>query len=462
MPEGCAAAAQANQSARNPAGIRALQKNMSIEFKFPDVGEGIQEAEIVKWRVKEGDSVEEHQTLVEVETDKAVVEIPSPVTGKIESLRFREGQTIRVGDVLVTFVGEGNVPSHRETHGARPEPAAPPAAPAKRESVSVVGALSETEDEVMPAPAAPKLAAASRQVLTTPAVRRLAKDLGVDLNDVPGSGPQGRILEADVRRFAERKGAPLTAKDSAAQPPSAVQPAVPLGSSQRIPIRGVRKAVCKHLTHAYATAVHVTHHDEADATALMRFREKSKADAERAGVRVTFLPLIIKAVIASLKKHPYLNSSLDDAKEEIILKGFYNIGIALDTPDGLMVPVIKGADTMTVFQLAREIERLAAAGRDRKIKLEELKDGTFTISNVGFVGGVFATPIVNHPECAILATGRIVERAVVRDGAVAIRKTLPLSLSFDHRIVDGAEAARFVNDIIAYIEDPALLLLNEA
>jgi len=437
---------------------------MSIEFKFPDVGEGIEEAEIVKWRVKEGDAVEEHQTLVEVETDKAVVEIPSPVKGKIEKLKFKEGDTIHVGDVLVTFAGEGVIRSRHDSHGA-PAKSAAPSASAKRESVSVVGALGETEEEVMPAPAsAAKPAAAPKQILTTPAVRRLAKELGVELNDVTGTGPQGRILEDDVRKFADngKRAAAPAAKSPAAKAPSAPQPTVPAGSAQRVPLRGVRKSIAKHLTHSYTTAVHVTHVDEADATALMRFRERSKADAERAGVRVTFLPLIIKAVIASLKKHPYLNSSLDDAKEEIILKGICNIGIALDTPDGLLVPVIKGADKMTVFQLAREIERLAAAGRDRKIKLEELKDGTFTISNVGFVGGIFATPIVNHPECAIMATGKIVERAVVRDGAIAIRKTLPLSLSFDHRIVDGAEAARFVNDIIAYVEDPALLLLNEA
>jgi pyruvate dehydrogenase E2 component (dihydrolipoamide acetyltransferase) len=456
MPAGVAAAGF--QFRRETLRAFAPYDIMSIEFKFPDVGEGIEEAEIVKWRVKEGDAVEEHQTLVEVETDKAVVEIPSPVKGKIESLRFKDGDTIHVGDVLVTFVGEGKIPSPHEAHGAPPKSAAPP----KRESVSVVGALAGAEEGVMPAPAAAaKPAAAPRPILTTPAVRRLAKELGVDLNDVTGSGPQGRIIEQDVRSFAERGRAPVAAKTAMTRAPSPPQPTVPVGAVQRIAIRGVRKSVAKHLAHAYTTAVHVTHHDEADATALMRFREKSKPDAERAGVRVTFLPLIIKAVIASLKKHPYLNASLDDAKEEIVLKGFYNIGIALDTPDGLMVPVIKNADKLHVFQLAREIERLAAAGRDRKLKLEELKDGTFTISNFGFVGGIFATPIVNHPECAILATGKIVERAVVRDGAIAIRKTLPLSLSFDHRILDGAEAARFTNDLIAYLEDPALLLLNE-
>lgn len=441
---------------------------MAIEFKFPDVGEGIEEAEIVKWRVKAGDTVEEHQTLVEVETDKAVVEIPSPIKGKIEALHFKEGDVIHVGQVLVTFEGEGVIRSRHDSHVAPAKKTdgagVTPASPVKRESVSVVGALAETDDEVMPAPAsAAKAAAAPRQILTTPAVRRLAKELGVELNDVTGTGPQGRILEQDVRNFVDgsKRAAAPAAKTPAAKTPSAPQPTVAAGAVQRIPIRGVRKAVSKHLSHSYTTAVHVTHHDEADATALMRFREKSKPDAERAGVRVTFLPLIIKAVVSCLKKHPYLNSSLDDAKEEIVLKGSYNIGIALDTPDGLMVPVIKNADQLNVFQLAREIERLAAAGRERKLKLEELKDGTFTISNVGFIGGIFATPIINHPECAVLVTGKIVERAVVRDGAVTVRKTLPLSLSFDHRILDGAEAARFTNDLIAYLEDPALLLLNE-
>jgi pyruvate dehydrogenase E2 component (dihydrolipoamide acetyltransferase) len=437
---------------------------MAIEFKFPDVGEGIEEAEIVEWCVKAGDTVEEHQNLAKVETDKAVVDIPSPIKGKIEALHFKVGDVIHVGQVLVTFEGEGVIRSRHDSHVAPAKPAASPVSPAKRESVSVVGALAETDDEVMPAPAsAAKPAAAPRQILTTPAVRRLAKELGVELNDVTGTGPQGRILEADVRNFVDgsKRVATPVAKSPAAQMPSAPQPTVAAGSVQRIPIRGVRKAVSKHLSHSYTTAVHVTHHDEADATALMRFREKSKPDAERAGVRVTFLPLIIKAVVSCLKKHPYLNSSLDDAKEEIVLKGSYNIGIALDTPDGLMVPVIKNADKLNVFQLAREIERLAAAGRDRKLKLEELKDGTFTISNVGFIGGIFATPIINHPECAVLVTGKIVERAVVRDGAVAVRKTLPLSLSFDHRILDGAEAARFTNDLIGYLEDPALLLLNE-
>jgi pyruvate dehydrogenase E2 component (dihydrolipoamide acetyltransferase) len=401
---------------------------MAIEFKFPDVGEGIEEAEIVRWLIKEGDEVKEHQPLVEVETDKAIVALPSPAAGRVEALKFAEGATIHVGDVLVVISGERK--------------------PSKREGAAVVGVLPEEESEVLPAPPPPPAAppCKTKPIIATPAVRRLAKELGVDLAHVEGSGPHGRILEVDVGKFA--KASLISA------PPAKMPPPPPTGPAQRVPLRGVRKAISKHLSHSYLTAVHVTSCDEADATALAQFREQHKAEAEKLGVRLTFMPLIIKAVVAALRKHPYLNSSLDDAREELVLKGYYNIGIGVDTPDGLMVPVIKNADKLNIYDLSRELERLAKAGRERLLKLDELKDGTFTISNVGAVGGIYAAPIINYPEAAVLVTGKIADRAVVRNGAVVARKTLPLSLAFDHRIVDGAEAVRFINDLIAFLERP--------
>jgi pyruvate dehydrogenase E2 component (dihydrolipoamide acetyltransferase) len=423
---------------------------MPYEFKFPDVGEGITEGEIVRWLVKEGDRVGEHQSVVEIETDKAVVQLPSPKAGTVVRLHHREGDTVKVGETLVTI----------EEKGTPAKPAAKPIEKAK--AVSVVGELEEAPEEEAPKPEEKMLPKVSvEHALATPAVRRIARELSVDLAKVEGTGVGGRVTEEDVRRAAEgAKPKPLKAQAEAKAKITKREFDL-YGYIERMPLRGIRKATAKHMDQAVRTAAHVTHMDEADVTHLWEVRESEKKIAEKKGVHLTFLPYIIKACIAALKDFPYFNATLDDEHEEIILKKYYNIGVAVDTPDGLIVPVIKAADMKSLLQLAVEIEKLAKAAEARTLDLAELKGGTFTITNIGVIGGTHATPIVNWPEVAILGTGRIKQRAVVRDGAIQARYILPLSLSFDHRVVDGAAAARFMNRIIQLLEEPDLLLLEE-
>jgi pyruvate dehydrogenase E2 component (dihydrolipoamide acetyltransferase) len=396
---------------------------MAKEFRFPDVGEGITEGEVVRWLVKEGDEVKADETLAEIETDKAVVEMPSPYAGTVLKLHFKEKDLIKVGQVLVTIGEKGEaVPE------AGPAPAGMPAA---RSAAPVQAAVPFRTGEV---PATPK-------------VRALAKELGIDIGTVPGTGPAGRITEDDVQ--------------AAKMKPAEKKPAVKIkakydifGSLERIPLRGVRRATARKMRESLDKAAHVTHCDEADAGALAALREKMKPEAEAAGIKLSYLPFIVKAVIEALKLHPTLNATLDDEEEEIVVKKYYNIGIAVDVPDGLIVPVVKMADQKSVLDIAAEIQALAKAARERTLDLADIKGGTFSITNVGVIGGDFATPIINFPEAAILATMKIADRARIENGVVVVKKTLPLCLSFDHRIIDGAEAARFTRDLVRFLENP--------
>jgi pyruvate dehydrogenase E2 component (dihydrolipoamide acetyltransferase) len=401
---------------------------MPKDFRFPDIGEGITEGEIVKWEVKEGEQVKEHQTIARIETDKVIVDIPSPESGVILRIHHREGDTVKVGETLVT-IGEADEISKP------PEPPGP-------ESVSVVGILEE-------APAAPpKLS----RITATPATRRLARELDVDLAEVTGTGIQGRITEDDVRKYGETK------KKRVEPVTETTQKRDTYGCYETVAVKGVRKSTAKRLSESARTAVHVTHMDEADVTELVGLREKHRNVAEKRGIHFTYMPYVVKAAVAALKQYPYLNSTVDEEHEDIILKKYYNIGVAVDTPDGLIVPVIKNADQKDIFTIADEIQSLSEKAESRQLSLSDLKGGTFTITNIGFIGGTHATPIINYPETAILATGRISEIPVVRGGQVVIRSVMPLSLSFDHRVIDGALAARFVNMIIKFLQDSAFLL----
>jgi pyruvate dehydrogenase E2 component (dihydrolipoamide acetyltransferase) len=402
---------------------------MPIDFKFPDIGKGITEGEIVKWQVKEGDRVEEHQTIASIETDKAIADIPSPRSGIILKIHHKEGDIVKVGETLVT-IGEQS-----ETIEELPELPSRPTA-------SVVGVLEEPHT-VSPRPT---------RIAATPATRRLARELAVDLTEIAGTGLQGRITEDDVRKFAQSKKERIEVATKPAEKRDTY------GCYDVVPMKGVRRSTAKRMVESFRTAVHVTHMDEADVTELVAFREKQNKIAEKRGVHLTYMPFIVKAVVAALKQYPYLNSSVDDEHEEIILKKYYNIGVAADTPDGLIVPVVKDADQKEVFTIAQEIQDLTEKAQSREIILSDLKGGTFTITNIGFIGGTHATPITNYPETAILATGRIRETPVVRDGQIVIRSIMPLSLSFDHRVTDGALAARFVNMIMKFLHDPTLLL----
>jgi len=397
---------------------------MPFDFKLPDLGEGITEGEIRKWLVKEGDFIEEHQTILEIETDKAVVEVPSPKKGKILKMNKEEGDIANVGEVLMTIAEEGEAieekPKAEET-----------AVEERPKSVSVVGVLPEEEEGI----------------LATPAVRALAKELGVNLETIKGSGPGGSITKEDVTKVSEK--VKKSAEDL-------------YGLSERIPLKGLRRTIAKNLLTAHQTMVFVTIMDEADVTDLWNIRDREKKVLQEKGIHLTFLPFFMKALQHSLVEHPYLNASLDGEKEEIIVKKYYNVGIAVDTPDGLMVPVIKNVDKKTVRELASEIQDLSQKAKERKIKLEEMRGSSFTISNWGHFGGTFATPVINYPDAAILGTGRIADKPWVKEGQIVIRKILPLSLTFDHRVTDGADAATFLSKVMRYLEDPGLLFIESA
>jgi len=349
------------------------------------------------------------------------VEIPSPFAGTVLKLHFKPKDIVKVGQVLVTIGEKG------ETVTEAPAAAAPEA------RVAAAAGPAPT-----PGPGV--------GVLATPAVRKLAGELGLDLGAVPGTGPGGRVTEEDVRGAKEAAGK---------KPEIRIKAKFDFyGALDRVPLRGIRRATARRLTESIHKAVHVTHFFEADASALGALRKKLKPEAEAKGLKLTYLPFIIKALIEALKLHPMLNATVDDEAEEIIVKKYYNIGVAVDVPDGLIVPVVKGADMKTVFEIAGEIQSLAEAARKRSLDLADLKGGTFSITNVGSIGGEAATPIINYPETAILATMRIAERVRAVDGAPAVRTILPLCLSFDHRVVDGAEAARFSSDLVRLLESP--------
>ncbi len=419
---------------------------MATEFKFPDVGEGITEGEIVKWHVRVGDAVKEHDLLAEVETDKAIVQIPSPVSGTVLKLSHNEGDTIKVGETLAVIGDKNETPDEK--------------APERRDAGAVVGELPEADGEPEPASVKAGTTAAKGVVTASPATRKLAKDMGVDITGVSGTGPGGRIADGDVRKAAGEVSETKNQNSAVPDRPTVIRKYDMFGYIERVPLRGVRKATAKHMVESLYTATHVTHMDEADVTGLYFIREKEKNEMMKKNIHLTFLPFVIKAVIEALKEHPYLNATLDDKSQEIVIKKYYNIGFAVDIEGGLLVPVIKEADKKTIAELAKEIQDMAEKTRNRTLDLMDMKGGTFTITNIGSIGGIFATPIINYPEVAILAMGKIMDKPVVLDGKIMIRKILPLSLSFDHRVIDGAEAARFVSDLIKLLEDPERLMIE--
>ncbi len=404
---------------------------MAFDFKLPDLGEGIAEGEILKWMAKEGDQIKEDQPIVEVMTDKVNVQIPAPRSGRVSKILVKEGDIAKVGQTIL-IIDDGST-------GASPSVSA--AAPATSKP------LQAAQSTPPPAP--------SQGSLATPATRRLARETGVDIGTVRGSGPQGRVTDEDVRRSAG--GSPSGRATVAVQqaPPAHVQ-AGP--KEELVPLRGIRKTISERMLKSLQTTAQVTHVDEADMTELVQLREAFKGSAEKRGVRLTFLPFIIKALVPALKEFPYLNSSLDEQNGNIVLKKYYNLGIATDTEQGLVVPVVKSVDTKNIFELAGEIERLADKARHGQLTLDEVHGSTFTITNVGAIGGIFATPIINLPEVAIIGLHKITKRPVVRDGKVEIRDTTYLSLTFDHRVVDGAYAARFISRVIETIQDTKRLL----
>ncbi|MCI4351409.1 MAG: 2-oxo acid dehydrogenase subunit E2 [Thermoplasmata archaeon] len=431
---------------------------MAFEFRLPDIGEGVAEGEVVAWFVKEGDTIKEDGPLVSVLTDKANVEIPSPRSGRIATLHAKVGEKVKVGGLLVTIETEGDASGPT---AARPADVAhardPPPSNAPARS----------------APPSPSTAGPSR-ALATPMVRRLAAEKGVDLASVTGTGPGGRITEDDVRKFSENPVASQAMTAGEVEPgprsappatPSALPSATPDGGDvlERIPIRGVRRVIAEHMAESTHRAAHFTYVEEVDVSELVRLRDRMAKHVEKQGTKLSYLPFVIKGVVAGLRAEPKMNARMDDAAQELVVHGAYNIGIATAAPDGLLVPVVHHADRKSLTQLAREIQELADKGRAGKLTRAEMSGGTFTITSLGALGGLLATPILNYPEVGILGVHKIVRRPVVRpDGSIGAAEMMNLSVSLDHRVLDGIIGAQFLAVVKSYLEDPHQLFAELA
>lgn len=481
------------------------------EFKLPDIGEGVTEGEIVSWLIKAGDMVKEDQPMIEVMTDKATVTITSPKAGRVVETVGAPGTVVAVHSTLVVFELDGNVSAtddHKSAHAAsagnghangngqhggggssgKSEPAATAVGDIKENLPGMGGAGARTSGGgASMTGGGGGLASAyfNAKPLATPATRKLARDMEVDLRAVPPTGPQGRVTRVDVESFAKApQGAPAT--DARAQgvgtspagrsgtgtgisapaPVKITPPAPGPGShgplEERVPFTGVRRKIAQKMAQSVHTAAHFTFVEECDCTRIKELRARLKPSAEKQGVKLTFLPFIVKAVVAALKKRPVLNSALDETSNELVYRKYYNIGIATSTDAGLIVPVVKDADRRSLLDVAREIERVATDAKTGKSKMEDLQGSTFTITSLGADGGLFATPIINFPEVGILGVHQIKQKPVVKDGQIVIGDVMLLSLSFDHRIVDGHVGAAFAYDIIHYLEDPDRLFLEMA
>lgn len=459
-----------------------------MEFLLPDIGEGVAEGEIVKWHVGPGDTVTEEQDFVEVMTDKASVMIPCPVTGVVEGLLAKEGDVVPVHAPIASFskvTGGKLAGAHGKGGHTAPAQAAQVAAGngagSASAAASAVGLLEEPQG----------------RVLATPATRRHARSIGIDIRRVRGTGPNGRVTRDDVERAQAGAPAAATAVKTAPAPAARTAPApaarpapapaprpaptprpmpaprpapapAPLPVAEgdlaqledRVPLRGVRRKIAEFLAHSKRTAAHYTYVEEVDVTDLVTLRERMKPLAEARGARITFTAFIVKAAVLALRLHPKLNAAMDDARGEIVYKRYYNIGIAADTEQGLMVPVLRAADRRSLLEISRELNRLGEGARTGTLGVEDLQGGTFTITNAGTIGGLLATPILNYPEVAILGVHKIKKRPVIKDGQIVARDIMYLSLSLDHRAVDGADAARFMNDVVKYLEDPQLFMLE--
>ena len=437
---------------------------MATDFKLPDLGENIASGDVVSVFVSVGDVVKPGQALLEVETDKAVIEVPCPPGGRVASVLVKKGDTVKVGQTLLTLEAAGSAASVATPVAAapaKPAPAAaPPAvakvAPAEPAPVAPPPAAvkpAAVKPAVEPEPAAPSPAVAAVEP-AGPAVRRLARELGVDLGRVKGSGPAGRILREDIVA-AVRQGSAQGARSASA--PSSDRD--DWGPVHREQMSRMRRTIATNMVRSVSTIPHLTNFDDADVTEMERLRKASADDHAKVNVKLTALSFVIKAVSLSLRQHPAMNSSIDVEKGEILYKDYVNIGLAVDTPRGLVVPVLRGCDELSIPQIAQAIAETAEKAKHAQYSIEDLRGGTFTISNLGAIGGTYSTPIINWPEVAILLVGRSRKLPVVQGDRIEPRLMMPLSLSYDHRIVDGAMAARFLREVIGYLESPGRLLL---
>ncbi|EGP5668725.1 dihydrolipoyllysine-residue acetyltransferase [Enterococcus faecium] len=462
--EGDSGVAAESQTPANPAaeptvdtGSAGSSSEGVFQFKLPDIGEGIAEGEIVKWFVKPGDTINEDDTLLEVQNDKSVEEIPSPVTGTVKNVIVPEGTVANVGDVLVEIDAPG--------HNSAPSTSAP-SAEAPKEKVETSGSASVVE-----------AADPNKRVLAMPSVRQFAREKDVDISQVTATGKGGRVTKEDIENFltggpssapakseAPEAAAPKEAAAAAESKPAAT--AKPFKSNlgdleERVAMTPTRKAIAKAMVNSKHTAPHVTLHDEVEVSKLWDNRKRFKEVAAANGTKLTFLPYVVKALTATVKKYPVLNASIDDANQEIVYKHYYNIGIATDTDHGLYVPNVKDADRKGMFAIADEINEKAKLAHDGKLSAEDMRNGTITISNIGSVGGGWFTPVINYPEVAILGVGTIAQQPIVNaEGEIVVGRVMKLSLSFDHRIVDGATAQQAMNNIKRLLADPELLMME--
>jgi len=462
------------------------------EFKLPDLGEGVHEGELLKWYVKEGDVIGEDDPLVDVETDKAAVTIPSPRSGKVVTLNGNVGDTLHVGTVVVVIDDGAAAEAPAAAEPAAESAATPVPAPAAPEDsnggpgaaapVPSVPMAPPSRSPARAAPTAPTATPARRggPVPAAPATRRLAREMGVDLGLVPGTGPGGRVTREDVKAFAAGGAAGVTAYAEAAEEavplkmPAEGGAPIPLldleplpdfsefGPVEKEPLRSIRRKVARKMVTSMVLVPHVAHMDEADVTELeaARKREKERQAAEGRDSRLTMLAFVMKAVTVCLKQRPQFNASLDPFRGELIYKKFYNLGFAADTDRGLVVPVLKGVDSKNLIEISEGVAALAQRAREGTIGVEDFRGGTFTVTNVGSLGGTGLIPTINYPEVAILGMGKMQDRPVVRDGQIVVRKMLPLTLAFDHRMADGADAARFMNDLVESLSNPMALLMR--
>lgn len=432
---------------------------MSFEFKLPDIGEGVTEGEIVKWLVKAGDAVKEDQPIVEVMTDKATVEIATPKSGTIEKLLAKDGEMIQVGKGLVMIQESGASASAVPTAKTTPAPSKAPVA-------------TSPAPAVQPASAQQASMASTNVVLASPATRKMAREHGIDLHSIQGSGDHGRVTREDVEKLmgaptsvsqgATSAGAPSVAPQTLLSIPRS-NTTVGSKSEERIPVRGIRKKIIENMRISVDHAAHFTHMDELDATNLVNLRNDLKDEATKYGVKLNYLPFLVKAVCMALKKFPRLNGTFDETKNEIVIKHYYNMGIAVATKDNdLIVPVIQNADQKSILEIASEIKSLAEKAQTNKLSPNDLSGGTFTITSLGPVAGTYATPIINYPELGILGFFAIKEKPVVRNGQIVIRHMSSLAVSLDHRIVDGYMGAQFTKALIEYLENPGSMLLFTA
>jgi len=400
---------------------------MTTDIKLPELGEGVTEGELIKWTVKVGETVKPDQTVAEIMTDKATVEVPTPVAGTVKELKFKPGQIIKVESVILTLNGASATLSNVAA------------------STTATAPLIAASANIIHPPVA------SSNVLATPATRRLARETGVDINELSGSGLAGRVTREDVLSVNLPTNLPKPVYNSTnAQ------------AEERVDLLGIRKKIAQNLQMSKSIIPHFTLMDEADVTQLVSMRESLKDFAEKNGTKITYLPIIMKALIATIKEFPQFNASIDDVASQIIYKKYFNIGFAADTPNGLVVPVIKNADQKTILEISKEIVDLSARARDGKLKIDEMKGGCITITNIGSVGGTYATPIINHPEVAILGMYKIQDKPILKNGTIAFIKAMNYTITADHRLIDGAVAAYFLKSFFNKIQNPAVLMMGLA